>query len=64
VAVSLIAAAVLHHYGIELVGIAFRVGVTAVSEELIFRGFIWDRMKFAAWGVPFIIVVNVVAFTL
>jgi hypothetical protein len=64
VAVSLIAAAVVQHYGIELIGVAFRMGVTAVSEELIFRGFIWDRMKHAGWGTPLIIVVNVVAFTL
>jgi membrane protease YdiL (CAAX protease family) len=64
VAISLIAAAVVQHYGIELIGIAFRVGATAVSEELIFRGFIWDRIKRAGWGSLLVIVVNVVAFTL
>jgi hypothetical protein len=40
------------------------VGVTAVSEELIFRGFIWDRMKRAGWSTALIIAPNVISFTL
>ena len=64
VAVSLIVAALVQHDGIELIGIAFRVGVTAVSEELIFRGFIWDRMKRAGWSTALIIALNVISFTL
>jgi membrane protease YdiL (CAAX protease family) len=64
VAGSLIIATVVHHYRIELIGIVIRVGVTAISEELIFRGFIWDRMKSAGWGAPLTIVVNTSAFAL
>ena len=64
VTVSTIVAVIELHYGIELVGIVVRVGVTAVGEEVIFRGFIWDRMKRAGWSASLVIAVNVVAFTL
>jgi len=64
VAGSLIIAAVVHHYGIELIGIVIRMGITAISEEFIFHRFIWDRMKRAGWGAPLIIVVNTSAVAL
>ena len=61
---SLVIAAVIQHQGIELIGAVVRVGVTAVGEEIIFRGFIWDRTRRAGWGAPLAIAVNVVAFAL
>jgi membrane protease YdiL (CAAX protease family) len=64
VAVSLIVAAVVAHHEIEWIGTVVRVGAAAVGEELIFRGFIWERTRRAGWGAPLVIAVNVVAFTL
>lgn len=64
VIISLIVGSAVRHYGIELIGIAVRAGATAVGEEVIFRGFIWDRTRRAGWSAPVVIAVNVVAFTL
>ena len=64
VAGSLGIAAAVQHQGIELIGAFVRVGVTAVGEEVIFRGFIWDRMNRAGWRTPLLIAVNVIAFAL
>lgn len=61
---SLGAAAALQHQGIELFAAVIRVGVTAVGEEIIFRGFIWDQTRRAGWGMPLLIVANVIAFAL
>lgn len=64
VAGSLVVPAAIQHQGIALIGIVVRVGATAVGEEIIFRGFIWDRTRRAGWGAPLAIAVNVVAFAL
>jgi membrane protease YdiL (CAAX protease family) len=61
---SLIVASTVEHQGIVLIGIAIRVAATAAGEEVVFRGFIWDRTRRARWGVPLVIAVNVLAFAL
>ncbi|MEP6842416.1 MAG: CPBP family intramembrane glutamic endopeptidase [Pseudolysinimonas sp.] len=64
VAVSLIIAAAVAHHEIEWIGTVLRVAAAALGEELIFRGFIWERTRSAGWGASLVIAVNVVAFTL
>ena len=64
VAGSLVVAAAIQTQGMELIGTVVRVVVTAVGEEVIFRGFIWDRTRRAGWGAPLAITVNVVVFAL
>jgi membrane protease YdiL (CAAX protease family) len=54
-----------HHAGaVELVYLAVTFGPVGFIEELLFRGFIWDRCREAGLGPVLVVVVNAVTFAL
>ena len=59
---ALLAAGISLHLGRELIQAALRTSATAISEETVFRGLIWERMRRSGWKIPMVIAVDTTAF--
>ena len=59
---ALLAAGTTLHLGRGLIQAALRASATAIGEETVFRGFIWDRMRRSGWKIPMVIAVDTAAF--
>ena len=64
VGAALLAAGITLHLGSGLIQATLRTSATAISEETIFRGFIWERMRRSGWKVPMVIAGDTAAFAI